>query len=174
LASLTPESYCYSLHNTVPQYDGLCGTAECYLLDHYNSVGPKVRVLLDSGAAITLIDRTAAEQAGLTGNNRTLDFSVAGGGAVSKTVKHSAFKLKSLSGHVTEDMTGFVTDGVGNPFAPNLFDPKEHNYLKHVKLADKFPAPEPRPFQILLGEPYFSRLQMDKTVRPKDPALPIA
>ena len=84
------------------------------------------------------------------------------------------FQLIAQNGFKTTEMAGIVTEKIGLPFKPVDFDPKQHSYLQDVQLADKFPNNQPRPINVLLSEPYFSQLQVDKTIRPKDPSLPIA
>ena len=57
---------------------------------------------------------------------------------------------------------------------PIDFKPKKHFHLKDLDLADKFPAPRERPFQLLLSELYFSMFERNEKKVSEDPALPMA
>jgi hypothetical protein len=133
LSRMSPAEPCYFMTTPAPEYESLIGTAQCYLKHDCSPKRIKVRVLLDSGAGITLIDKATAEEIQLRGKEYPFSFLVAGGGKVEKRVQKVTFQLQSLTGQVTEYMTGLVTEGVGAPFAPNRFNPKEHHYLKHLK-----------------------------------------
>jgi hypothetical protein len=168
----SPEAAAYSA--IIPKYMGLCGTAECLLVNPNSHQKVRVRALLDSGANVSMIEQHTSKQLGLSGKKQLFCLNVAGGGNSTETVQEVAFQLESLDGKFSQDMVGIVTEKVGTPFQPIDFDPRNHSYLSGLKLADKFPNPRPRPIQVLLSEPYFSQLQVDETVRHPDPAYPIA
>ena len=76
--------------------------------------------------------------------------------------------------NVTVPIVGITTESVGNPFTPIDFKPKRYSHLKDLELADKFPNPWERPFQLLLSERYFSMFEKEEKRVADDPALPVA
>ena len=89
--------------------------------------------------------------------DRTISVSlnVAGGESFTKKETEVVFQLvKRDRSHVTIPVVGITTESVGNPFSPINFKPGKHAHLKDLSLVDKFPAPQERPFQLLLSEPY--------------------
>ena len=111
----------------------------------------------------------------MTGKKISVSINVAGGGTVTSSETEVVFNLvKKDKSHVTLPIVGITTESVGNPFSPVEFKPKKHEHLKGIELADKFPAPRERPFQLLLSEPYYSLLEKSERRVPQDPALPVA
>ena len=72
----------------VPKYRGVCSTILCYLKN------PKVRVLLDSGAEISMIDRASSLRVGISGENFNFSLNVAGG-AVDQSLKTDPDSLRT-------------------------------------------------------------------------------
>jgi len=160
---------------SVPRFTGLCGTVLCYAMNPISGNMVQIRALLDSGANVTMINREIAKAIGLSGRKLTINLNVAGGGAVTSNETEVVFNLvKRDKSHVTRPIVGVTTESVGNPFGPVEFKPKRYEHLKDLELADKFPAPRERPFQLLLSEPYFSLLERPERRIPEDPALPSA
>ena len=159
----------------VPKFTGLCGTALCYVMNPVTGNMIQIRALLDSGANLTMLNREVAKALGLTGKKVAINLNVAGGGSIVCNETEVVFRLvKRDKSHVTKPIVGMTTESVGNPFSPVDFRPRKHEHLKDVELADKFPAPNERPFQLLLSEPYFSLLEKMERRIPQDPALPMA
>ena len=48
-----------------PKYNALCGMAKCYVLNPLNGMMHQIRVLLDSGANLSLINYNVARKIGL-------------------------------------------------------------------------------------------------------------
>ena len=157
------------------KYAGLSGTALCFVMNPKTGNMVHVRALLDSGANLTMINRSTAQSIGLTGNQIQLSVDVAGGGTLSKRETEVTFQLvRKDKTAMTRPMVGITTECVGNPFSPILFNPKKYDYLRDLVLADKFPSPQERPFQLLISEPYFSLLMRDEQKVPPDNSLPYA
>ena len=98
-----------------------------------------------------MLNRSVAQAIGLTGNKIQLSIDVAGGGSLSRKETEVAFQLvKKDKSSVTMPLVGITTESVGNPFRPVDFNPKKHAHLRDLDLADKFPAPRERPFQLLI------------------------
>ena len=157
------------------KYAGLCGTALCFAMNPKTGNMVQVRALLDSGANLTMLNRSVAQAIGLTGNKIQLSIDVAGGGSLSRKETEVAFQLvKKDKSSVTMPLVGITTESVGNPFRPVDFNPKKHAHLRDLDLADKFPAPRERPFQLLISEPYFSLLEKTDQRLSPEPSLPSA
>ena len=158
-----------------PKYTGLCGTVLCYAMNPANGSMVQIRALLDSGANLTMINRSVAKAIGLTGREVSISLNVTGGGTFNSIETEVVFSLvRKDKTHVTQPIVGLTTESVGNPFGPVDFKPKRYEHLKDIEFADKFPAPRERPFQLLLSEPYFSQLEKEERRVPEDPALPVA
>ena len=56
----------------VPRYKGVCGTAVCQIINPLSGHYCKGRVLIDSGANLSLIDRAVAKAIGLTGTPQVI------------------------------------------------------------------------------------------------------
>ena len=158
-----------------PKYTGLCGTVLCYAMNPANGSMVQIRALLDSGANLTMINRSVAKAIGLTGREVSISLNVTGGGTFNSIETEVVFSLvRKDKTHVTQPIVGLTTESVGNPFGPVDFKPKRYEHLKDIEFADKFPAPRERPFQLLLSEPYFLQLEKEERRVPEDPALPVA
>ena len=163
----------YSL--SANRYKALCGTALCYVMNPANGSMVQVRALLDSGANLSLLNNDVARAIGLSGDEVSLCMNVAGGGKVVSKEKEVAFQLLSKNkSFVSAPMVAFTTRSVGNAFPAIDFRPSKYTHLKDLELADKFPSPGVRPFQLLVAEPYFSTLELNEQRLPRHPALPMA
>ena len=159
----------------IPKYVGLSGTALCFAMNPNTGNMVQIRALLDSGANLTMLNRSIAKAIGLTGKNVSVNINVAGGGFMSKSETEVVFQLvKRDKSNVTMPIVGITTESVGNPFTPVDFKPMRHSHLRDLELADKFPAPRERPFHLLLSEPYFSMFEKEEKRVADDPALPMA
>ena len=164
-----------SVFSAASKYAGLCGTALCFVMNPRSGNMIQVRALLDSGANLTMINRSIAQSIGLTGEKIQVSIGVAGGGTLSRKEMEVVFQLvKKDKQGVTMPLVGITTESVGNPFRPVDFNPKKHEHLKDLDLADKFPAQKERPFQLLISEPYFSQLEKDEKRMSPTPSVPSA
>ena len=162
-------------HFQAPRYRGLCATVLCYLKNPLSQQLTKIRVLLDSGAEVTMIERGSTRRVGISGNNMSLSIGVAGGGTVLKQLQEVAFQLVSMDKeYCSPPMVGLSSESIAIPFRSANFNPKHHAYLKDLSLAEKFPNHETRTINLILGEPYYSMLEGDEVRHTGDPALPKA
>ena len=160
---------------SVPKFTGVCGSALCFAMNPVTGSMVQIRALLDSGANLTMLNREVAKAIGLTGKKVALNINVAGGGSVACNESEVVFRLvKKDKTYVTPSVVGITTESVGNPFSPVDFRPERYAHLRDLNLADKFPAPCERPFQLLLSEPYFSLLERPGRRLSEDPSLPVA
>ena len=160
---------------TLPKYKGTCGTVLCYLKSPVSDTLVKVRVLLDSGAEVTMLERESAKKANIRGEDVQMSIGVAGGGCVTHTLQEAPFQLLSMDrSYCSPPMIGYASPAVGTPFQPVNFNPKQHGYLKGLEIAESFPNCETRPINIILGEPYFTMLEEDEVRMPPDSSLPKA
>ena len=160
---------------TLPKYIGLCGTVNCYLKSPRSNILVKVRVLLDSGAELSIVERAVSDRAKILGEDAILNLGVAGGGSVKHTVQEIPFQLISLDhSYVSPPLIGFSAPTVANPFQPVDFNPRHHGYLKGIELNETFPNPKTRPINVLLGEPYYTMLEEGEVRDPPDTSLPKA
>ena len=66
----------------VPKYAGLSGTALCFAMNPNTGYMVLIRVLLDSGANLTMLNRSTKKAIGLTGQNVSINLNAAGGGKI--------------------------------------------------------------------------------------------
>ena len=159
----------------VPRYNSMCATVLCYLKNPLTQSMVKIRALLDSGAEVSLVEKFAARRAGISGRDSSLTINVAGGGNSGQPLQEIAFQLMSMDkSYCSPTMLGYASAGVATAFQPVNFNPKHHNYLRDLTLAEKFPNTEARPINMLVGEPYYSMLEEDIVRNPDDPVLPKA
>ena len=159
----------------LPRYQGLSGTALCYLKCPTENTLVKVRVLLDSGAEVTMIEQASAKRAHISGHDAPLTIGVAGGEVITKNFQEVAFQLVSMDKRYCSPlMIGFSAEKVASPLRATNFNPRNHQYLRDLDLVEKFPNPEVRPLNMILGEPYFSMMEEDEVRTSDDPALPKA
>ena len=115
----------------------MCSTVLCYLKNPANEALTKVRVLLDSGAEVTMLERSSTRRIGLSGENTHLSIGVAGGGSVTKQLQEVAFQLVSMDQeYCSPPMVGFSSEAIAIPFRSVSFNPKHHDYLKDLALAE--------------------------------------
>jgi hypothetical protein len=155
-------------------FDALCGTILCYVVNPLNNKKIKVRALLDSGANATILERDTARKINLTGRKVPLHLKVAGGKTVTSDAFETAFQLESLDGSRTREIGGWINETVTAPFSPVSLDPKDYDHLRGIEFADTFPNPNERPVQLILGEPYFSIIQVDNCIRGHRDDYPVA
>ena len=159
----------------VPRYNSMCATVLCYLKNPLTQSMVKIRALLDSGAEVSLVERFAAKRADISGRDSSLTINVAGGGSSGQPLQEIAFQLMSMDkSYCSPTMLGYASAGVATAFQPVNFNPKQHDYLRDLTLAEKFPNTEARPINMLVGEPYYSMLEEDIVRTPDNPALPKA
>ena len=79
-----------------PKYNSLCVKAKCYVMNPINGMMQQIRVLLDSGANLSLINNDVARKIGLPGDSVNINLYVAGGGVVTKDSKEVSFQLVSM------------------------------------------------------------------------------
>ena len=93
------------------KYAGLCGTVLCFAMNPKTGNMVQVRALLDSGANLTMLNRSVAQAIGLTGNKIQLSIDVAGGGSLSRKETEVAFQLvKKDKSSVTMPLVGITTE----------------------------------------------------------------
>ena len=86
--------------------------AKCYVMDPMNGMMHQIRVLLDSGANLSLINNDVAKKIGLPGDTVNINLNVAGGGVVTKHAK----EISMNKSFVSKPMYAVTTSSVGNPF----------------------------------------------------------
>ena len=135
----------------------------------------KIRVLIDSGANLSLIDRALAKAIGLSGQKQVVTINTADGGSRTHEEIEVAFQLaKRDNSFVTQPIIALASDALGNPFPSIDLDPSKHKYLKGITLAEEFPSPPSLPFHLLLGEPYVSFITLEEVRYPPSSDLPLA
>ena len=137
---------------TATRYKGLCGTAVCCIVNPLSGHYCKIRVLIDSGANLSLIDRALAKAVGLSGQKQVVTINTADGGSRTHEEVEVAFQLaKRDKSFVTQPIIALVSDALGNPFPSINLVPSEHEYLKGITLAEEFPSPPSLPFHLLMS-----------------------
>ena len=157
------------------RYKGLCGTAQCCIINPITGHYCKIRALIDSGANISLLDKRVAKAVGLSGEKQSIVIGTASGKAEPKNEMEVVFQLATRDkAHVTAPVIALLSEAVGLPFPAIDLVPSEHEYLKGLTLAEEFPTPPSLPFQLLLGEPYVTFITQEPVRYPPTEELPIA
>ena len=159
-----------------PKFRGLCGTAVCCIINPVSGHFCKIRILIDSGANLSLIDRALAKAVGLTGSPTVISISTADGGTkVHKEIEVVFYLATQDKSTVTRPIVAMVSDAFLNSSYTSInIDPRDHEYLEGIELAEDFPSPQTRPYHLILGEPYVSFITHDRVRRPQRPDLPFA
>ena len=159
-----------------PKFRGLCGTAVCCIINPVSGHFCKIRILIDSGANLSLIDRALAKAVGLTGSPTVISISTADGGTkVHKEIEVVFYLATRDKSTVTRPIVAMVSDAfLNSSYASINIDPRDHEYLEGIELAEDFPSPQTRPYHLILGEPYVSFITHDRVRRPPRPDLPFA
>ena len=90
--------------------------AKCYVMNPINGMMHQIRVLLDFGANLSLINNDVARKIGLPGDTVNINLNVAGGGVVTKHAKGVTFQLVSMNkSFVSKPMYSVTTSCMGNP-----------------------------------------------------------
>ena len=132
-----------TMNEEATRYKGISGTLLCYVMNPTTSFMLKVRVLLDSGANVSFIPKATAKAIGLRGTPRLMSVNTVGGSRLVGKESEVIFKLvKSDQSLVSMPIVATTTEIIGNPFCAVDFNPKNHNYLKGIILADKYPDGE--------------------------------
>ena len=153
------------------KHSGLCPTALCYILNPVSGHMTRIRALIDSGANLSLLNRSVARSIGLQGKEVQITIDTAGGGQISRPEKEVVFRLMSRDKTwVTDAMFAVTTESVGNPLHAVDFYLRKHTHLKDLELADDFPAFRDRPFQLIIAEPHVSVFQQEGLRTPPVPS----
>ena len=72
-----------------PKYNAVCGMAKCYVMNPLNGMMHQIRVLLDSGANLSLINNDVARKIGLPGDSVNINLNVAREGLSLNMLKRS-------------------------------------------------------------------------------------
>ena len=106
----------------------------------------------------------------------TLILMLPGVGVVTRHAKEVSFQLVSMNkSFVSKPMYAVTTSSVGNPFINRVdFNPERHAYLEGLKFADTYPSTGERELEMIVSEPYFSKLERAEEVKSPDPSLPMA
>jgi len=118
------------------------------------------RALLDNGANITMITRRLAKKLRLKGVQKVLSIAVAGGQRVRSAEQEVQLKICSIDGtfETPYNVVASTVDIIGPPFDPVVFDPGDFPHLDGIQFTEKYPIFTPRPFDVLIAEPYYSQL----------------
>ena len=111
----------------------------------------------------------------MKGKEVVVDVSVAGGIVNSCREKEVFFQLVDITkSHATAPMVAMTSERIGTPFGPVSADPKKFEHLKDLKFTEVYPNSRPRPFQLLIAEPYYSALMVAEQRSTGNPAVPVA
>ena len=127
-----------------------------------------VRVFFDGGSECNLIRREVAETLGLHGKSVSLKMTVAGGMETKPTQESRVkFKLASLNGdYISPEFEATTIKKVTSELREVPISTKQFSHLKDVTFTEEFPRQEAI-VDIMIGEPIYSFLLEDKTIKGK-------
>ena len=162
-----------------PQYRTILMTLICYVVNPKNNAKQKVRIFLDNGSEIQLIQTQMARYLGLTGPNITLMVGVSGGRIERKNNQMAVrYCLESLNGKFrTEPILGATIPVISNSLKRIDVQPRDYKHLKNIKtFTEKYPLEHESEIHILCGLPNLLFLIKGAPIMPKeyDLAVPCA
>ena len=122
----------------------------CYIIN--GSTKQLVRVLLDSGAQLTLIRRNVVNRLGLAGKNCRIAIQTAGGGETPVTrEKEIHIQLQSKHGnYVTPPIRAVTVQCCMEPIAKITLNPREIPHLKNFEFTEQYPQEKDGIIDIIL------------------------
>jgi hypothetical protein len=161
--------------NDVVHYDGFSGTLLAYIMNPDSGKKVLVRVLLDSGANRTLLKFSDFKRAELSGHDVEMTLNIAGDQKIKTKAKETVFQLVSLKNdYVSPQVVATTMNEIGTPFPPLLINPKNYTHLLDLEFTEKYPITVPRPFGLLLAEPYYSAIMAAGQRTASDLSIPSA
>ena len=122
-----------------------------------------LRALIDPGSQITAMKKNIAEELGLKGPNKTLQFGACGAQRITiKGQKSVTFRLASLN----EDYeTDFIVEAITMPkvtcpISKITIDPKDYDHLRNISFSEVLPHDDATSTEVelLIGQPITTHL----------------
>ena len=109
------------------RYKGLCGTDVSCIINPLTGHYCKIRVLIDSGANISVLFKRIAKAVGLSVKKQAIVIGTASGKAKPKEEMKVVFQLATRDKtHVTDPIVALLSEAVGLPFPAIDLVPSEH------------------------------------------------
>ena len=139
-------------------------TMNCFLLHGKEKF--KVRILLDTGSTVTLINRSTALRAGLVGKSCQLNLMVVGGRKKRTLEQEVEFRLQSLDHSFTTNFYTATTCKIVTTVSPVKLDLDRFPHLKNVNFTEHYPQTHESVIDILADVEIFWDL-VTKVVKPE-------
>ncbi len=147
-------------------WTSVCPVLEVTISDTEWQASLKWKILLDTGASVTLINRNVARFLGLEGQAIQLKLDTAAVGKHASREKVVDFRLSSLSGWRHEStFTGITAKSVAADLPPIRFDPADYPYLEGAEFSIDFPMTGPLHLDVILNSAD-SLFILDRVVHP--------
>lgn len=150
----------------------LLPTAKAKLIQ--DGIKTDVRILIDSGSDHSYINQDIADSIGMQSEGPSKLMTICMHGGQSRTVRMRNFKftLTALDGSTSVDLSAWAVDKVCTPLAAVSVDISKYQYLKGLKLADRFPR-QTANIDILLGSDQWGQI-LKSGLKKRDASSPIA
>ena len=147
----------------VPQFDAISQTVKAYLVTP-NGDEVLIRILLDGASHLVLVRKKLADSVGLEGPEATLKMIVSGNQlSVFKHQKSVSFKLRSVNRSFTsETIEACTIPAISKKLKSLNISPSMWKHLKDLKFSEELPITKESHFDVLLGEPWVSRLKKNQ------------
>jgi hypothetical protein len=130
---------------------------------------------MDSGSNTNLLTNRIFNKLNLKGDLVHLRLNVAGNMQSSSKQHECMIQLQSVTGDFLTELLPVTTiQEIGAPFPPIPIDPKFHSHLFDLTFTEQYPIHQPRVFDFLLAEPYYSQLMLPDQRLSLDPSIPSA
>ena len=157
----------------VPDFDAISHTIKAYLVTPQGEE-ILIRILLDEASHLVLVRKKVADAVDLKGEDATLKMIVSGNQlSVYKHQRSVLFKLRSVDKTFTsETIRACTIPAISKKLKSLDIDPKMWRHLKDLKFSEILPITEESHFDVLLGEPWVSRLKLNKSRKGPTPDSP--
>ena len=157
----------------VPPFDAISHTIKAYLVTPQGDE-ILVRILLDEASHLVLVRKKVADAIDLKGEEVTLKMIVSGNQlSVYKHQKSVTFKLRSVDkSFISESIPACTIPAISKKLKSLEINPKLWNHLRDLKFSETLPITEESHFDVLLGEPFVSRLKLNKSRKGQTPDSP--
>ena len=163
-----------TLANTQSRLKGILRTVIAYAVNPDTGRKRKIRVFLDAGGDKNLVTRNTARELDLQGYDIDLTMNLAGDNTSRTTQERTVtFQLHSLDGEYEgPTIEAHTIKKIVGDMRPIKFDPREYPHLANIDFNESYPQDDDIPVHCMVGEPYFSYLQVGGpvTAELQDPA----
>ena len=141
---------------------GIQPTLKCSVVNKLFNVTNLARVLIDTGSNVSLITRSLSAKLQLVGRPQSFSLNVAGSKKIHSQEQEVTFWLKNSTTKEMWDLhfahvAAITIASIGADLPSIDWNPRDFHHLRKIKFSESFPT-GPRRIDVLLGEPYASKL----------------